>query len=495
MLEHSELATLMKWADALPEEQVIARPWLCIYHAWALRLTGSPYDIVESRLLDADQAVHSRRELLSEEEDRKVRQSILDELSRLECQINAVRAFQALYCENIPRVIELAHQVQICRSESAFVRTSTAFALGWAYRFSGNLVDAIKEFTEASAFAMRSENIYMAVGSTCRAAHSLILGGKLSQALSSLEDAVRMAARGDGKQFPVAGYAYVYIGSLYYEWNDLDTASNYLEEGIEQCKRVGYLMDQAVGYAYLARVKGTQGDWQGAQDAIQIAENLAQKMKGYIYVQRWVEDGWVRYWTAQEELEPMGRAHLALAQDQPNSSHLESVLNLLSQLRVVAENAGWIGKLIEILVLQALAFQVKGDEEEALTTLTKALTLAEPEGYVRTFIDEGQPMAVLLRLAASRDVTPTYTRKILTAFDLDGKLEQYSLAQSLLEPLSKRELEVLRLLASDLSGPEIAQELSVALSTVRYHSNNIYGKLSVHNRRAAVHRAEELDIL
>ena len=361
----------------------------------------------------------------------------------------------------------------------------------------------------------------MAVSTTCRPAHAQMLGGNLSQALSSLEEAINMATRVDGKQFPVVGYAYVYMGAVYYEWNDLSNASYYLERGIEKCKSVGYLMDQAVGYVYLARVKGAVGELQGAQETLQNAQNIGQKMKGYLYVQRWVDDGWVRYWADRKDLKALvewvqicglsiddefnfmrdiehiilARAYLALAQNQTSQNHLEDALILLGRLRNMAETAGWDGKLIEILALRALTLKIKGDEEGALRSLGKALRLAESEGYVRTFIDEGQPMAELLQLASSRGITPDYTRRLLAAYEPVRKMEQLGIAEPLVEPLSERELDVLRLLATDLSGPEIARELSVALSTVRYHSNNIYGKLAVHNRRAAVRKARELNLI
>jgi LuxR family maltose regulon positive regulatory protein len=161
----------------------------------------------------------------------------------------------------------------------------------------------------------------------------------------------------------------------------------------------------------------------------------------------------------------------------------------------MAQAAAWNGKLIEILALQASAYQVKGENQKAIASLAKALTLAEPEGYLRTFVDEGQPMAELLQLAASKGIAGGYTQKLIAAFEPCRVMEQSTPTQPLVDPLTERELEVLHLLVTDLSGPEIARELSVALSTVRYHSNNIYSKLAVHNRRAAVSKAQDLNIL
>jgi LuxR family maltose regulon positive regulatory protein len=187
-------------------------------------------------------------------------------------------------------------------------------------------------------------------------------------------------------------------------------------------------------------------------------------------------------------------------------------MGLLERLLKAAEEGGRAGSEIEILVLQALAHHVQGDIPAALKPLQQALTLAEPEGYVRMFLDEGPSMLQLLREAAAREIMPrqglpTYIDKLLEAFEAEQKRSvgesplpdwqsQSSPAlQPLIEPLSQRELEVLRLLKTELSGPEIAHELVISLSTVRTHTKSIYSKLNVNNRRAAVKRAEELRLI
>jgi LuxR family maltose regulon positive regulatory protein len=171
---------------------------------------------------------------------------------------------------------------------------------------------------------------------------------------------------------------------------------------------------------------------------------------------------------------------------------------LLERLLQAAEEGQRTGSVIEILVLQALARQARGDVPAALASLRRALTLAEPEGYIRMFVDEGPPMASLLSTfakqgaAAKQGMAPGYVRRLLAAI---SKTEDSTpVAQGLIEPLSERELDVLRLLGTDLGGPEIARELVVSLNTVRTHTKNIYAKLGVNNRRAAVRRARELDL-
>jgi LuxR family maltose regulon positive regulatory protein len=158
--------------------------------------------------------------------------------------------------------------------------------------------------------------------------------------------------------------------------------------------------------------------------------------------------------------------------------------------------------VIEILILQALGYQMQEDIATALTSLERALKLAESEGYVRMFVYEGADMATLLRKAVAKGIMPNYTAKLLSAFEVErksmGEEAPHSASpasSSLIEPLSQRELDILRLFKTELSGPEIAQELVIALSTVRTHTKSIYSKLGVNSRRAAVKRAMELGLM
>jgi LuxR family maltose regulon positive regulatory protein len=170
---------------------------------------------------------------------------------------------------------------------------------------------------------------------------------------------------------------------------------------------------------------------------------------------------------------------------------MQQATGLLTRLLAAAEEGGRTGSVIEILVLLALAHQLQGNTRAGLVPLERALALAEPEGYMRIFVDEGPPMAALL--AAVHQVAASYVRRLLTAFGgAEGILPA---KQALIEPLSEREVEVLRLLATELSGPQIARELVVSLNTVRTHTKSIYAKLSVNSRREAIRRGEELDLL
>ncbi len=514
LFARSELATILQWVDALPEDVVHARPWLCIYYAWALRLTGGQAEAVESRLRAAELALEKSKANLPDDET----QSALGHIA-------ALRAYQALYREEIPQVIDLARQALESLPEASFVRGLTALALGWASRFSGDLAGASRAFMKARAASLESGNTYVAVTATCRLAYTQMLGGRLRQAAESCREALQMARGAERRYLPVAGYALVYLGGVHREWNNPDAAARRLVEGIELCAQVGYILDQIVGHTTLARVRQAEQDWDGAREALQSAERLSLKMKGYVYARRWVEDCQIRLWSAQgrlsevarwtretdlsvddevgfaRELEHiiLARALVAVGRDQPRKPHLDDALDLLARLLETAESAGWMGKAVEILVLQALAHQAQGDMDEALSALARALSIAEPEGYVRTFVDEGPAMARLLSEAAERGIAPDYTRTLLATFGGPATTaDDSSFAirpSSLVEPLTERELEVLQLLAEGLPNRAIADRLFLALSTVKVHTRNIYGKLDVHNRTQAVTRAREMGVL
>jgi LuxR family maltose regulon positive regulatory protein len=264
----------------------------------------------------------------------------------------------------------------------------------------------------------------------------------------------------------------------------------------------------------MARIRQAQGDPDGALALLAEAERLY--VSDFFPNVRPVAAIKARVWIAQgrfEEARDWARAQ-GLSADDPLSyrrefEHLtlarallaqaavggaaQAAAGLLGRLLLAAEAGGRTGSVIEILVLQALAHQAHGRLSAALAPLARALTLAEPQGYVRAFVDEGPPLAALLAEAAKQPSAPNYVRQLRAA--LGGASDPAPANQKLIEPLTGRELELLRLLATSLTGPEIARQLMVSLNTVRTHTRNVYTKLDVNDRRAAVRRAEQLGLL
>jgi LuxR family maltose regulon positive regulatory protein len=266
----------------------------------------------------------------------------------------------------------------------------------------------------------------------------------------------------------------------------------------------------------MARIREAEGDLSGALDLLDEAERLyvsdffpAVRPIPAVRARMWVTQGrlgealaWVRERSLSAdddlsyllEFEHITLARVLLARDTAERAErsAQEVTGLLERLLSAAEEGQRTGSVIEILVVQALAHQARGDVPAALAPLERALGLAEREGYVRTFVDEGAPMAFLLRAAAKRGTAPTHLRRVLAAVDRTG--DGGPVHQGPIDRLSARELDVLRLLGTDLAGPEIARELFVSLNTVRTHTKSIYAKLGVNNRRAAVRRAEDLEL-
>jgi LuxR family maltose regulon positive regulatory protein len=276
----------------------------------------------------------------------------------------------------------------------------------------------------------------------------------------------------------------------------------------------------------MARIREAQADLHGALDLLDEAERLYMSdFSPNVHpiaawkTRVWVAQGrlgealdWARAQglSAQDELSyerefehiSLARVLLARSKSDRADRSMREAVGLLERLLQAAEAGERTRSVIEILVLLSLAHQAQGDIPAALVPLSRALTLAEPQGYVRMFVDEGPPMAHLLREAAARGSLPDYTGKLLATFEAEQQrsagispLPSSPASRPLIEPLSQRELAVLRLFKADLSGPEIAQELVIALSTVRTHTKSIYSKLNVNNRRAAVKRATELNLI
>jgi LuxR family maltose regulon positive regulatory protein len=276
----------------------------------------------------------------------------------------------------------------------------------------------------------------------------------------------------------------------------------------------------------MARIRHAQGDLEGALEMLDEAERrymsdfspnvhpiAAWKTQVWVAQGRLAEAlGWARKQglSAEDELSylrefehtTLARVLLAQYRNESADRSIVEAIGLLERLLAAAQAGGRMGSVIEILILEALAHQAQGDIPAALIPLQQALTPAEPQGYIRMFLDEGTPMAQLLREAAAHKILPGYTGKLLAAFEAQGQksanaspIPASPTSESLIEPLSQRELEVLRLFKTELSGPEIARELTIALSTVRTHTESIYSKLNVKTRRGAVKRATELGLI
>jgi LuxR family maltose regulon positive regulatory protein len=436
---------------------------------------------------------------------------------RLPGSIAVWRAGLALARGDVPATVTYARRaLDLVPEDDHLGRGGAVALLGLACWASGDLEAAHRAYADGLALVQRAGHLSDAISGAIARADIRIAQGRLHEAMRTYEQAVQLAtAQGD----PVLrGTADLYVGmsELERERNDLQAATQHLLRSKELGERTGFPPNWSRWCVAMARIQEAQGDLDGALDLLDEAERLyvrdffpnvrpvaALKTRVWV-VQGRVGDAldWARAqglsvaddlsYLREFEHITLARVLLAHATSERADRSLREALGLLERLLHAAEAGERTGSVIEILVLQALAHQVHGDIPAALVPLSRALTLAEPEGYVRIFVDEGAPMAVLLEAAAKHGIAPSYVRRLLAA--LGQAAASTPVKQPLSEPLSVRELEVLRLLRTELTGPEIARALVVSLHTVRTHTNNIYIKLGMNNRRAAVRRAEELGL-
>jgi LuxR family maltose regulon positive regulatory protein len=327
--------------------------------------------------------------------------------------------------------------------------------------------------------------------------------------MRTYEQALQHAPAEGGSVLRGTADMYVGMSELHRERDDLQAATQQLLRSQELGEHTGLPQNRYRWLVAMARIRQSEGDLGGALDLLNEAERVyvgdffpdvrpVPALRARVWAaQGKVGDalGWVRErgLSVEDDLSYLREfEHITLARVLLAHRSVEEAIRLLRRLLRAAEDGARTGSIIEILVLLALAHQTRGDISTALASLQRALTLSEPEGYVRVFLDEGAPMASLLAAVPERGIAPTYLRRLLAA--VNKNKPGPSAQQALIEPLSGRELEVLRLLGTDLDGPDIARQLIVSLNTVRTHTKHIYAKLGVSNRRAAVRRGKELNL-
>jgi LuxR family maltose regulon positive regulatory protein len=517
-------AALYGWLKALPDQVIGRRPVLSVGYAGALLAVGE-LGGVEGRLRDAERWLDAPTGVGNRSQALPAEMVVVDdaELSRLPGTIELYRAAQALACgDGLATVTHARSAIELSAGEDHLIRAAAAGLLGLAFWAGGDLEAGHRAYADCMAGLRQVGHVADTFGCAIALADIRLAQGRIGDALRTYEQTLELsvgqrAPEQDGSVLRGTADMYVGMAELHRERDDLPAASQYLLRSKELGEYTGLPQNPYRWRVAMARIRQSEADLDGALDLLNEAER--RYVSDFFPNVRPVPAVRARVWVAQGRLtEALSWArerglsadddlsylrefeHITLARvllgryiaERAEHSLHEATL-LLERLLEAAVEGDRTGSVIEILVLQALAHQADGDIPAALASLKHALTLAEPEGYVRVFVDEGPPMASLLGLAAKHGIAPHYVRRLLAA--VTKTEDSAPVGQHLIEQLSERELNVLRLLGTDLDGPEIARELSVSLNTVRTHTKNIYAKLGVNNRRAAVRRAKELDLL
>ncbi len=511
-----EITTLTGWMNALPGSIRRGRPALSLAYARALVDTAQN-KAIEALIDDAEAGLG----LDQFSDDTRA--------SSLRGQIAALRAYLAMIWYQFDKTIELSRRAQELFSEDeARWRSFVALNLAGVYRFTNNWAAASQTYMEASDLSLAAGDSVNALTALSMRGEVLQAQGHLHQSAQQFEQVLQLARRLAIPTAPVTGYALVGLGRAWCEWNNLEVSANYVQDGLEYGKKADIMDILLRGYLVLARVRQAEGDLEGALDALENAESAARQI-GTAEIKDWVNALRAQVWLARSETEAaigwassykgeiqdriypsiaIALAKVRLVQERPDEA-----LKLLEHALHSAHAIGRLGNAVQILVVKALVHRAQGSLKDANSTLLEALTFAEPEGYIRTFLDEGEPMRLLIANFKSmienrvRGTVPEdqknlidYINKLLAAFTISSiprtrKPFIDNLQSSIPEPLSERELEVLLLMAAGLSNREIADKDIVSINTVKTQGKSIYGKLGTHNREETITAARELGLL
>lgn len=516
---------LLKLVNQLPPDRCQDYPMLCIWHAWALLFLGQ-LDAVEDRL--------------------KIAESNQSKAPGFPIPgyVTTVRAYLSNQRGGFLEAIALSEQALKLMPDSPPDRITNIFRgaaviwLGVNHRLLGDLEVANRLFTEAASLNQQAGNIYAALASFEQSAELAALRGQLHQAIEIQQRGLQIAqswadegGRGLGASVAASGL-YLQLGIILYQWNDLAGAAQHIQRAVE-LHELGEVWGRVHSYKMLAYIKQAEGDFKASYDLLgkvyAISDSISvhhanisalpslEKLgiilsRAHPEMAHLLTDAARRIETQgikpNDEIDyssPEGYSHESkysdLARVLIEQGRAGEALPLFKRLLEAARSMGRDGDEIHYLILRALANQSLGDKTAALNSLSQALTLARPEGYLRIFVDEGQPMAIMLTHAVSLGIAPDYAAELLAAFpaevmdSFEPEMELSFSFQPLAEPISERELDVLRLLAAGLKYKEAAEELVVSVNTVRHHTRNIYGKLEVNNRAQAIARARELGLI
>lgn len=500
--------TMESWLRRLPADWRVAGPVASLAFAWSLLLRGK-LPKIEPYLAVAEAAA-------GQPEHARAGDSVAAESLALRAGLVSLQGDTGRGCELAAAAVALAP------AGDTYVQGMTRFALGTALNYAGRVDEAIATYREALPLCRESNNLVASMLIVSNLMVLYVARGRLRAAAELCRSVLAAPEQGDAQPSPALASVSGGYSEVLYCWGELDGAQRQAEISLELAQRGGHVAAVAYIRVVLARILHARGDLEGAMAALQPAVELRDRgMPAWVAPQVVAQQAVLALArgdeaTAAALLEEAGtgsaspvqltreilftaflRLLLKRGRAQPEGFHLDEAVQVAARVLAAAEPAGRMGCVLETLVLRALVHYVRGDIPAALDDIQRALRLAEPEGYVQLFVNEGAALAPLLRAARERGTTPAYVARLLAAFPTEATTAVIPsvLAESLPEPLTERELEVLRLMAAGLTYDEVAQRLVISLNTVRFHVKGIYGKLGVDRRMAAIERATTLGLL
>lgn len=514
LMQNNEMVTLAQWLAAIPVDTLSLFPRLCLLQGW-LAITRGQFFSGQLWLQRAQQGIDENTS--SPLPDTK------QELTIIKGELAALRSHLAIFQGDILHAQEWANQaLHLLPVDDLFLRSLSELNLGMASWLNDDLKTAEKAMTRANILGQTANNLYVRLTAFCILIHIQMEVEQLQRAVQTCQEALQLVEGEKGEALSATAVIYISQGQLLYLWNDLAAAERSLQEGIALCKRWQHRDLMFYGYTIMAQIKQAQGDSAAALKMVQLAEQATRKdqprywiasavaalriqlalaQKNFELIEQWQQTemcSYIRFFE-QEAL-----AQIALIHNQP-----EKALTILAEVFQRGEEVGRIGAMIDVRLLQTQAYQQQHASEKALHTLAHALTLAEPGGTIRPFLDANPSLKDLLLILASKakvskaslnSASATFLHTVLAAFEHPLTVSPKTLAHPLqaeTKPsalLNTREIAIMRHIAAGLSTKEIAQRIMIAESTVKWHIKNMYSKLRVHNRAQVALRAHELGI-
>lgn len=478
---------VLTWLKSLPKSILDARPSLWVTYASALFFVGQ-HTAVEQKLQAAEAALQSTK-------PDETTQDLIGRIATIRGTLAIIQQDVATMLRQSNRALENLHP------DNRMFRSAAHWMQGYAYYLQGDRATASQSYTEVISLSQSFEDSIYALAAAISLGQLQEADNKLLLASKTYERVLQVA--GDPPQL-IACEAFLGLARIYYQWNDLDTAQRYGQQCAQLTQQIESIDTFAAYGVFLARLKLAQGDVSGATAALEEAETFTRQ---HNLLFRLPDVAAAQLLTLLRQGDLTAAAHLAEKHDLPISQarvclaqgDTRGALALLEPLRQQMEAKGWHDERLKIVILQALVFQAQGEMDTAVEHLGVALTLAEPGGFIRIFVDEGLPMAQLLTEAVARGMVPNYCSKLLAVFEAEGQKIEHdpdpSPGQPLIDPLTKRELEILTLIAAGQKNKEIAEQLVISLNTVLYHIKNIYSKLGVNKRTLAIAKAQKLNLI